>query len=707
MTTRLAACAAIVIGAALTLRAAELAHRWSFNGDYGDSVGGTDAVKCGAYVSLYGNRVHMGYGGCTHGTGYVDLGTNMLDTAAATIEIWARHDGVKDWARVFDYGADDKHYFTLAWTGGTDFARDRAGAKNPGETATDDTMAPYELGVDYHISVTFRQQGDGSTFIRWQRRDAATGECQKFGTMTMPDGIQKIVDPVLYLGHSQYTADSDALAAYDEVRIWRGVLTDEQLDASAAAGPDAAIAVTDGAPQFAPAEPPEPPTQKAAVPNGGFRIMTYNVQFCYDDVSTIVPDRTAARIIAENPDFCCVNEIRDTNAHPEATILARLTGMHKSFGTNLILSKEAPVSSESFALPTSKAGWGTRYCMICEFADFCVAVTHLDVARESAGTAEVQASNAVSFAAIRERFANYTKPIFLCGDWNTRPYWDNMAVANEFLEILSPTNGVRTYHGHSATGGYILDYISVDKAHRDDFYVADSYVVEDVVTSDHNPVVAELYRRPAASALGWVDESFLTTGRTGTWLPSVAWNGRTWTAELGGENVFEANTPSGGNVVTMNVTASFDAVPEEESTPEDGVQGAVWLGTNGCFQVWTKELKVESGKLKVGDKTSWVDVEAEGVTPQTGVEYTFRVKFDYRYGTYSASVLHNSAYIPLVQSVNQSVNLSVRQSVNRTHFPLAAPAKSLSAVEFLGGGAFTSLLGEWAQKANGTRIQLR
>jgi hypothetical protein len=71
--------------------------------------------------------------------------------------------------------------------------------------------------------------------------------------------------------------------------------------------------------------------------------------------------------------------------------------------------------------------------------------------------------------------------------------------------------------------------------------------------------------------------------------------------------------------------------------------------------------------------------------------------------TYSASVLHNGAYLPLVQSVNPSI----RQSVNRTHFPLAAPAKSLSAVEFLGEGAFTSLLGEWAQKANGTRIQLR
>ena len=75
--------------------------------------------------------------------------------------------------------------------------------------------------------------------------------------------------------------------------------------------------------------------------------------------------------------------------------------------------------------------------------------------------------------------------------------------------------------------------------------------------------------------------------------------------------------------------------------------------------------------------------------------------------TYSASVLHNGAYLPLVQSDNPSILQSVNQSVNRTHFPLAAPAKSLSAVEFLGEGAFTSLLGEWAQKANGTRIQLR
>ena len=108
---RFAACVAFALAASATLPAAELTHRWSFNGDYSDSAGGVDAVKCGTYVSLYGGRVHMGYGSCTHGSGYVSLGTNMLDTTAATIEIWARHDGVQNWSRIFDYGADNTHYF--------------------------------------------------------------------------------------------------------------------------------------------------------------------------------------------------------------------------------------------------------------------------------------------------------------------------------------------------------------------------------------------------------------------------------------------------------------------------------------------------------------------------------------------------------------------------------------------------------------------
>ena len=269
-------CAVLAFAASATLSAAELTHRWSFNGDWADSAGGADAAKCGTYVSLYGGRVHMGYGDCTHGTGYVDLGTNMLDTTAATIEIWARHDGVENWSRVFDYGADTANNVFLSWTFGTTLSKNQAGSKVQGAERKADYTTPYEIGVDYYIAATFEQQGDGATLVKWQRRDAATGELLTSGSLSMAGGINSFVDSVLYLGHSQYASDKDALAAYDEVRVWRGVLTDAQLEASAAAGPDAAITVAADVPQFTPTEPSEPPTRRVPVPNGGFRMMTYN-----------------------------------------------------------------------------------------------------------------------------------------------------------------------------------------------------------------------------------------------------------------------------------------------------------------------------------------------------------------------------------------------------------------------------------------------
>lgn len=680
-----ALCAAM---AALPLRAAELAHRWSFVSDFSDSAGGADATPCGTYVSLYGGRVHTGYGGCTHGTGYVNLGTNVLDASSATLEIWARHDGAKNWSRVFDYGSDNSHYFILSWTYGTTLSKDRAGAKNPAEVAVDGTMAPYEFATDYHIAVTFERQGD-DTFVRWQRRDAATGLLQKSGSATIPGGIHGFADPVLYLGHSQYTGDRDAMAAYDEVRVWRGVLADEQLAASAAAGPDAAISVVSGAPHFTPAAAIAPPAQRAPVPDGGYRLMTYNIQYCYDEKGTIVPDRTAARIIAENPDFCCLNECRDENAYPEATKLARLTGMHLSSAGgngqgNALLSKEAPLFTAECELPWTNY---SRYLLVCEFTNIVVAATHLDV--DSSG-ASAKASRLESVAKIRETLAPFFaggKPVMLAGDWNCKPNSEEIAAMREFMTILSPTNGVRTYHNHSATGaGSVIDYIAVDSGHTDDLYDIRSYVVEDIVTSDHNPVVAEFHLRPPASALGWIDERYATTGRTGTWVPGVAWDAASRTAALGGGHDFTPARPSDGRVATIDLTAVFRAECEgEPADPAPDAQAAIRLGANGRFQVWTagevEGLKVE--KLK-GDGV-WVDVAAEGVTPRGGTEYTFRFSIDYASRRYAVELLDGGSATPLADAANPT----------RRSFPLAADATRVSAIRFDGETRLASLFGAY------------
>ena len=213
-----------------------LAHRWSFNGNLNDSKGGSTATKVGSNVTIADGKAKLT--GSGNGSGSLKLGTNLLNTDAATIEIWASQTAARNWARVFDYGADNTHYFCLTWSSGTDIANERAGTKNTSEVAVDTSMAPYKLGRQFHISATFERQRDGTTFVRWMRRDAATGVLQKSGTMTIPNGIQSISNPVLYLGHSFYTADSDACAEYDEVRIWNGILSDVQLSANANAGPD-------------------------------------------------------------------------------------------------------------------------------------------------------------------------------------------------------------------------------------------------------------------------------------------------------------------------------------------------------------------------------------------------------------------------------------------------------------------------------------
>jgi hypothetical protein len=158
-----------------------------------------------------------------------------------------------------------------------------------------------------------------------------------------------------------------------------------------------------------------------------------------------------------------------------------------------------------------------------------------------------------------------------------------------------------------------------------------------------------------------------------------------------GDNVFTANTPSGGNHVTMTVTATFCDVPGMDETPPKGTQGAVWLGTNGCFQVWTK-----AGNGEPGMGNGWVDVVADGVTPQTGVDYTFRLTFDYAAKAYSVAVQYGAEWKPLVGRVIP----------NAPTFPLATSASAVSGVRFTGDGVFTSMLGEWMKKNLGFVLSL-
>ena len=186
----------------------------------------------------------------------------------------------------------------------------------------------------------------------------------------------------------------------------------------------------------------------------------------------------------------------------------------------------------------------------------------------------------------------------------------------------------------------------------------------------------------------WMDESAAKTLSTGSWSQDVAYgaDGRAYICD----NAFTPVSASTGNVVTVEMTTQI-VKTEMTVSPDSEIQAAVRLSTNECFQVWTKELKVESEKLKVADEPTWIDVVADGVPPVSGAEYTLRFTFDYSAGTYGVEVKTGLTGFTRLRERKDPVNPDnpVKES-----FPLAIDTNCVSEVAFAGLTRFTSLYGE-------------
>lgn len=220
-----------------------------------------------------------------------------------------------------------------------------------------------------------------------------------------------------------------------------------------------------------------------------------------------------------------------------------------------------------------------------------------------------------------------------------------------------------------------------------DKWQSPKYTVYDTVTITPKDRGFE-YVGPTADQVPWLYECATNTRRTGTWSQDVAYgaDGRAYVFN-GTYTPYSAST---GNVVTVETTAQF-CEDTEDRTPEATVQAAVRLSSNGRFQVWTSEKSgVESGGA---GELVWVDVEAEGVTPVSGEEYTLRTTFDYSAGTYSVEVKNADAWQPL--------KLTASTSHLSSSFPLATTANCVRSIGFVGDTLFTSLLANCAVVATG------
>jgi hypothetical protein len=228
--------ALVVAGSAAN--AADLAHRWSFNGDLKDSVGGKDAVivDLGASnVTLSETQATLAGGG-KDTSDYIDLPDRILSSLgdSATIEVWATQNAIQNWSRIWDFGSSTTHNVFMSWSVGTTLTNDRVEWVGSSGTVTrDGTNAPYTLGTEYHVVFVFQP---GS--ITWYSAPAGAADLGPAkGTLQTTNLLSGLQDTNAWIGRSQW-GDNTASASFNEFRLWKGVLTEEEREKLHDQGPD-------------------------------------------------------------------------------------------------------------------------------------------------------------------------------------------------------------------------------------------------------------------------------------------------------------------------------------------------------------------------------------------------------------------------------------------------------------------------------------
>jgi hypothetical protein len=246
-------------------------HRWSFTNAAGtgtngtvipDSIGGAagDAfIRTNGAINttLTGTQITMP-GGVSATAPYVDLPNGMLTarTGDATYEGWMTLNGTQNWSRILDFGSSqanagndvllpggtgngDEYIVLTAQVGGTQ-TQNRFGIRKFGvETSTDPTV-PYQSGQEFHWAVTYRMGAGpgGVNQLSYYRNGSLTA------TVDTPHLLGAIKDNNNWLGRSNFMGDNNTQASYNEVRVYDGAMTAEDINASIAAGPDAAVLPT-------------------------------------------------------------------------------------------------------------------------------------------------------------------------------------------------------------------------------------------------------------------------------------------------------------------------------------------------------------------------------------------------------------------------------------------------------------------------------
>ena len=242
------------------------------------------------------------------------------------------------------------------------------------------------------------------------------------------------------------------------------------------------------------------------------RVMTYNVRHCAGMKYDLNLERTASVIEKYNADFVALQEMdscatRSQNVY-QAEELGRHTLMRSTYASAIplgkgsygvaLLSKQRPLSVKRIPMPSRDED---RILLVCEFKECVVACTHLSLLEDE--------HDAACDTILREA-ALWQKPFILMGDWNSHPDSPFLKRMQEHFVILSNTDKP-TYPADKPNE--CIDYIAVYKPQPSQLSTVNYqisninaarrnvWVIEDSVSSDHRPIVADLTLKTPAARL--------------------------------------------------------------------------------------------------------------------------------------------------------------------------------------------------------------
>jgi uncharacterized repeat protein (TIGR03806 family) len=221
----------------LTLLLTSLKHRWSF-GDLSDPVGGANATLVGS-AGVSGGSLQLPGGGTFANYASIDISNTLAANASISVETWVTLNALQNWSKVWMFGQDGGGEPALSYINFTP----RTGV----------TGNPPKLDFDPSNDVEFNTTGGAnpSALVTGHEYHAVAVYDSGFNLMTLfIDGvpvdtaamgqhtIQQLGFNTARFGCGYFFADPDLTGSIDELRIYAGILTANDVANSFQAGPD-------------------------------------------------------------------------------------------------------------------------------------------------------------------------------------------------------------------------------------------------------------------------------------------------------------------------------------------------------------------------------------------------------------------------------------------------------------------------------------